>query len=637
MKRGRWPEALTVALDRVLPRRGGLFARIGLPVTVLFLLFALFLGVGTAALTRKGFLDQSRQRIVAEHASARYLLQAEFSSFSQGLGNPALHSQLVPLLGKGIVDHTKTVLERLAPLLGADSLLAFDRQGSFLAGSRETTSFTLPPFLEELVRGLIAEGKDQSFLLLLPPPALAFDGRADIAPRGPDGSVLALVGFDPVTDEFGDPVGFVLGSRVLNGNHGLVDKIHAMMGGEVTILQGDLRVATTLTDGKGGSLVGRPLEAGLASRAADTVTGGITEIGGEPYDALYSALAGRDGRVLGLLGVAHPVGEFLSRASRIGWGILLASLLALIIFAGALALVVKASLGPVTRLSEATGLIAQGDLGVEVEAGGADELGRLLESVRGMAGKLREVVGEVQRAAAEVSRGAAEMNGSAETLAQGASRQAASVEEVSSAVEEMSANIQRSGENARRAGDIARQSAQVAERGASAMEATVATLREITGKVSIIGEIARQTNLLALNAAIEAARAGEHGRGFAVVAAEVRKLAERSQAAAGEIDQLSRKSAEVTDEGSATLTRLLPGIRQTSELVEEMVAAGAEQERGAGQINQAVHELDRVVQANSSASEEISATAEVLAAQADQLVASVDFFRLSQSPHRLAP
>ncbi|MDO9632645.1 MAG: methyl-accepting chemotaxis protein, partial [Humidesulfovibrio sp.] len=146
--------------------------------------------------------------------------------------------------------------------------------------------------------------------------------------------------------------------------------------------------------------------------------------------------------------------------------------------------------------------------------------------------------------------------------------------------------------------------------------------------ISIIEEIARQTNLLALNAAIEAARAGEHGKGFAVVAAEVRKLAERSGNAAGEISELSSSTVSISEKAGEMLTKLVPDIQRTAELVQEINAATGEQNSGAEQINKAIQQLDQVIQQNASASEEMASTSEELSSQAQQLQQTMGFFRV---------
>ena len=163
-----------------------------------------------------------------------------------------------------------------------------------------------------------------------------------------------------------------------------------------------------------------------------------------------------------------------------------------------------------------------------------------------------------------------------------------------------------------------------------AVTETVRAMKEIASRISVIEEIARQTNLLALNAAIEAARAGEHGKGFAVVAAEVRKLAERSQSAAGEISELSTMSVEISEAAGAMLAKLVPDIRKTTELVQEISAASKEQTTGADQINSAIQQLNRVIQQNAGAAEEMSSTAEELLSQAEELQSTVAFFKVSE-------
>ena len=157
---------------------------------------------------------------------------------------------------------------------------------------------------------------------------------------------------------------------------------------------------------------------------------------------------------------------------------------------------------------------------------------------------------------------------------------------------------------------------------------TSRTMKQIAEKIGIIEEIARQTNLLALNAAIEAARAGEHGKGFAVVAAEVRKLAERSGNAAGEISELSGTSVAIAEQAGSLLARIVPDVQRTAELIQEIAASSVEQNAGAEQINRAIQQLDQVVQQNASASEEMASTAEELSGQAIQLQETIAYFHL---------
>ena len=161
-------------------------------------------------------------------------------------------------------------------------------------------------------------------------------------------------------------------------------------------------------------------------------------------------------------------------------------------------------------------------------------------------------------------------------------------------------------------------------------------MKQIAQKIGIIDDIAYQTNLLALNAAIEAARAGEHGKGFAVVAAEVRKLAERSQIAAQEIGTVASSSVELAEKAGRLLDMIVPNIRKTSDLVQEITAASEEQSSGVGQINGAVMQLSQTTQQNASSSEELAATAEEMSSQAEQLQQSMSFFRLAGTAHSRA-
>jgi len=270
--------------------------------------------------------------------------------------------------------------------------------------------------------------------------------------------------------------------------------------------------------------------------------------------------------------------------------------------------------------------IASGDLTAEAKRlSDKDTLGIALER---MLEKLRLVVSEAIAAAQNVSSGSQQLSASAEQLSQGATEQASAAEEASSSMEEMAANVKQNADNASQTEKIARQSARDAETSGTAVARAVQAMETIADKITIVQEIARQTDLLALNAAVEAARAGEHGRGFAVVASEVRKLAERSQAAAAEIGTLSSDTVKSAQEAGSMLTKLVPDIRRTAELVEEITAACREQDVGSSQINQAIQQLDQVTQQNAAASEEVSATSEELTAQAEQLQTTISYFRI---------
>jgi methyl-accepting chemotaxis protein len=281
------------------------------------------------------------------------------------------------------------------------------------------------------------------------------------------------------------------------------------------------------------------------------------------------------------------------------------------------------------RAVAALNSMAEGNLSVDIQSDSKDETGNLLYAMKTMQGRMSEVVAKVQSAADNVASGSQQLSATAQQLSQGATEQAASAEEISSSMEEMTSSIHHNTDNSTQTEKIAKMSASDAKEGGRAVNETVVAMKSIAAKISIIEEIARQTNLLALNAAIEAARAGEHGKGFSVVASEVRKLAERSQAAAGEINTLSTRSVQVAETAGEMLDKMVPDIQKTSELVQEISVSSKEQDTGAEQISKAIQQLDSVIQQNASASEEMSSTSDELYGQAENLKDVISFFRIA--------
>jgi methyl-accepting chemotaxis protein len=272
--------------------------------------------------------------------------------------------------------------------------------------------------------------------------------------------------------------------------------------------------------------------------------------------------------------------------------------------------------------------LADNDLTPRVEAVSKDETGQLLAAMRRMVDNLSGVIFEVRSAADSLSSASEEVSATAQSVSQASTEQAASVEETSASMEEMGASITQNAENAKVTDGMAGEAATNASEGGDAVEKTVQAMKEIADKIGIIDDIAYQTNLLALNAAIEAARAGEHGKGFAVVAAEVRKLAERSQVAAQEIGELASGSVAQAERAGRLLGEIVPGVRKTSDLVQEISAASEEQNAGVAQINTAMSQLSQATQQNASASEELAATSEELSSQAEQLQQLMSVFKL---------
>ena len=335
-------------------------------------------------------------------------------------------------------------------------------------------------------------------------------------------------------------------------------------------------------------------------------------------ETVSSARDGRDLKIASTIKTSRVLNE-----TAVGVGII-ASVLALFLSVIIIRSILRQLGADPSEVLAVAEEVAAGRLDIEFKAD--DRRVGVYRAMMNMVEKLREVVNDVQSAAETVSSGSEEMSSSSEELSQGATEQASNLEEVTSSMEQMASNITQNADNAAETEKIAGQAAVDAVESGRQVQDTVRAMRNIAEKISIIEEIARQTNLLALNAAIEAARAGEAGRGFAVVAAEVRKLAERSGHAAKEIGELSVSSVDVAEQAGKMLEKMVPDIRRTAELVQEISSASREQTAGTAQINQAIAQLDQVVQQNASSAEEVSSTAQELAGQAQQLQSTMNFF-----------
>ena len=291
-------------------------------------------------------------------------------------------------------------------------------------------------------------------------------------------------------------------------------------------------------------------------------------------------------------------------------------------------------IGPVNEAVAVLKEMEKGDLTRTVNGHYKGQLEDFKNTVNNTIAKISQVIGEVNSAASNIASASEQVSATAQSMSQATSEQAASVEETSASVEQMSASINQNTENAKVTDGMATQTSSEAVQGGAAVKETAKAMKSIAGKIGIIDDIAYQTNLLALNAAIEAARAGEHGKGFAVVAAEVRKLAERSQVAAQEIGELAASSVEMADSAGKLLDTIVPSIKKTSDLVQEIAAASEEQSAGVGQINTAMDQLNKITQQNASSSEQLAATSEEMSGQAMQLQDLMAFFTVDDNAGR---
>jgi methyl-accepting chemotaxis protein len=289
------------------------------------------------------------------------------------------------------------------------------------------------------------------------------------------------------------------------------------------------------------------------------------------------------------------------------------------------------------------GRIAEGDLTGRIDVDRDDELGMLGKSLNSAADSLAALISSVISASQNLAQAVEQITSGNQNLSQRTSEQASSLEEIASTIEQATAAINQNADNAADARKLSAASLKMAEEGGRLVSDAVASINQInsTSKkigeiISVINEITFQTNLLALNASVEAARAGEQGRGFAVVAGEVRNLAQRSGGAAKEITELIKGSLEMIETGTQkanksgdALKKIIESINNVDSVIVEIAEATNEQKAGITQINLAVSEMDSMTQQNAALVEETASAGESMAGQAQELLAMVRQFRIS--------
>ncbi len=367
----------------------------------------------------------------------------------------------------------------------------------------------------------------------------------------------------------------------------------------------------------------------------DTATPGTFEVA----TAIY-----HQGVHVGVLRIGISTRNVEALARRAEWTILAVAAIGLcvggLIYYYSARMVTRPLLAAVSRLED----LARGhaDLTVRLEVSTSDEVGQLGRALNTFLDKLHGLVGQIRETAFHVGGASQQLSTASEQLSGRVQEQASALEETAASLEQITGTIKQNADNARQANQLAVGSHDTAERGGQVVTTAVAAMGEINRAskkiadiITTIDEIAFQTNLLALNAAVEAARAGEQGRGFAVVAAEVRNLAQRSAGAAKEIKALIQDSvgkveggSELVNRSGQTLGEIVSSVKRVTEIIAEIAAASQEQAQGIDQVNRAVGQMDGVVQTNAAHSEELSSTAQALAAQAAELQALVGRFKV---------
>src|SRR5262245_44011744 len=350
------------------------------------------------------------------------------------------------------------------------------------------------------------------------------------------------------------------------------------------------------------------------------------------------------GLIIALL-ISHTISTPISRITEISQHIAQGDLSQEIVMEqkdeiGLLAKAFRQSIEYIRGIAEASETLSNGDLTVQVVTRSEQDV--LSHNFQRMSMRLQQIVAEIREASFMLSSAASQLAQGNTDLSQRTQEQAAALEETASSMEEMTSTVQQNADNARQANQLAGGTRTQAEQGSGVVSQAVAAMaaishssRKIAEITGVIDGIAFQTNLLALNAAVEAARAGEQGRGFAVVAAEVRKLAQRSAEAAKEIKALIIDSGEkvesgahLVDESGKALAATVTAVKQVSDIVAEIAAASQEQAAGIEQVNKAVIQMDEMTQQNAALVEEAAAASEAVEGQAQSLRQLMEFFTL---------
>lgn len=331
-----------------------------------------------------------------------------------------------------------------------------------------------------------------------------------------------------------------------------------------------------------------------------------------------------------IIGVEVPTRVILKDARKVLIQAILTGVLGLILLYIIIYFIAVKISDPIVKGVDFAKSISAGNLSTKLSVRQNDEIGDLAESLSLMANKLTTIMREIIHSSEAIANSSLNLLESSGRLSEGANNQAASSEEISTSMELMLSRIQLNTLNAQETEKIAIKAALGIQAGNEVTKAMILSMNNIAEKVTVVGEIARQTNLLAINAAIEASRYGIQGKGFTVVAAEIKKLAEKSQSAAKEINQLSSQGLHQAQETAQKLLVIFPDIEHTAKLVQQIAASSLEQKISSEEINQGIQQLNLVTQQNAESSFELSINSKDISEQAENLKNLVAYFHVEE-------
>jgi len=329
-----------------------------------------------------------------------------------------------------------------------------------------------------------------------------------------------------------------------------------------------------------------------------------------------------------IIGIEVPTKVILSEAREVLTKTVIAGLLGLFFLYLIIYFIAVKISNPIVKGVEFAKAISAGNLNTHLSIVHNDEIGDLAESLSIMAARLTKIMSEIIQSSDTIADSSIDLLNSSVKLADGANNQASSAEEISTSMELVLSRIQQNTQNAQETEKIALQAAKGMQVGNESTRALIQSMNNIVQKISIVGEIAKQTNLLAINASIEASRYGMQGKGFAVVAAEIKKLAEKSQLAAKEIDELSNEGLFHARETGNLLLEIIPDIEQTAILVKQIAASSLEQKISSEEINAGIQQLNKVTQQNAGSSFELSINSKNISRQAENLKKLIAYFKI---------